>query len=176
MKSVLALGLVLAGLQANAAKFQSCVEESHKKCGTITTVFATLATEGTECTMVQEGRSDETGIPYSGKVLFKDSNTLYSIDTDTCNVAREEIWGKFEEVKQLKGRVFARTSASEGGHVYVVARNNQIVLLKNSKGKPYKGVTDMKIDAEAETIAFAFDQSKKLQQPLSLKQIFEKLN
>ena len=82
---------------------------------------------------------------------------------------------KFEEIKQLKGRVFARTSKAEGGHVYVISRINEIVLLTNSKGKPYKNVTDLAIDQDNDSIAFAFDGGK-LNQPLSLSQILNKLN
>ena len=176
MKSlILSSAVVLGALSANAAKFESCVNETSKQCGVRITWLASLSTSGTECNIIQRGDSEANGESYNQKVLFKDSNTLYSVDTDTCTSSRADISGKFEEVKQLKGRVFARTSANAGGQVYVVTRNNQIVLLTNSKGKPYKNVTDMVIDSEKETIAFAFDGGKP-NQPLSLDQIFNKLN
>ena len=94
MKSLILSTLVFGAVHASAAQFETCVTETNKNCGRILTWMANLSTTGTDCSIVQGGQRETDGTAFSQKVIFKDANTLFSVETDSCKTSRADIYGK----------------------------------------------------------------------------------
>ncbi len=175
MKKTLAL-LLLVAASSNAAKFETCMKEVSKACGTYAANLANYQTAGHDCAVVQGGKRED-GTKYSTKVIFKDNDTLVSLTTDygsttrACEYNKINIFGKFKETKQLEGRLFALT---QSGEVIVVTRTNEFAYMLNAKNKPYSSVKDIKIDQPNDKLSLTFENGQT--NDYSLMDVLEKVN
>lgn len=178
----LVLLLVVAAINSQAAKFESCMKEVGQECGNHAAQMANYATAGQECKIVQGGKREEyPNSYYPTKVIFKDDNTLLSVVTDksqglqVCSMRKVDIKGRFVEDKALEGRLFAVTSQ---GNIIVITRGNTIQYLTNAKGNPYQNVTDIKIKDKEDMVEVYFQGNKNPAgaTKLELSDILRKLN
>jgi len=150
---LVSLSLVVSAISAQAAQLETCINTVTRKCGSLSFISAFYSVNSNKCNMMNGGERED-GTRYSQKVIFKDSNTLYSVDMQTCQAARADIYGQFKEEKQLKGRMYAVT---QDGRVIVITRTNTVAQLLNSRNQPYKSVVDIKIDQRNESVELTFE-------------------
>lgn len=167
-KTVFAVALFLAATSAHAAKIETCLNNVTNRCGERAILRAWNATTSNQCAIVNAG-TREDGTRYEQKVIFKDYDTVYSIELGRCSVSRVDIRGQFREQKQYKGRLFSLT---QDGRVIVVGRDNVIVNLINSRNQPYTSIKDIKI--EGEQFHLKFDNNQDLD--LDAQDVLQKLN
>ena len=146
MKKLVFLVVIAAAVSSHAAKFETCMNEVKKECGSRLAKFASFKVDGTDCKIVQGGeREDYPNTRYGTKVVFKDANTMLSIVTSpggnipACSVREVNIRGEFKKDKASDGRLFAVTSA---GNIIVITRNQTVQYLTNKNGDPLQNVTD----------------------------------
>jgi hypothetical protein len=149
-KIALSAALVLVSSSAFAAQLSTCLNNVSQRCGSLTALVGMASVSSNQCSIVQAG-TREDGTKYAEKVIFKDSNSVVSVELQDCGIARADIYGQFGEQKQYLGRLF---SVTKDGRVVVVGRDNGLVMLINSKNKPYSSVTDIKIQGDIITLTF----------------------
>lgn len=176
MKKVLAMMTLSAvAMQANAAQMKTCVDHVRSACGRYKVLDAleSIDASGT-CSIVQRGESEQ-GAQFGEKVIFKDANTLFSVQLplyryESCKTTEiPNVRGVIKKSREFRGRLF---NVMFDGRVIVIGRDNRAVYLINSHSKPYVSVADITIGSSDVLVTFENGQSHSI----SWDEVTKKLN